>query len=185
MFCPGSRNLAKINSSASENTGPITFAADGTLFAFFFNGECKWCHSIFCRFVSGSKWWNQLAPPVTIHRKNLLPSCRYLSSSSEVMAFRWPLWSSVNTAGRTDQELSYSPRFQSSPVLHSALFQVFEQLCLQSHACHLERSHPPSFCSVEAVQGRPLRGSSWMLVFPSLKCFTHLRTLLVPMHTLQ
>ena len=39
--------------------------------------------------------------------------------------------------------------------------------------------------SVEAVRGRPLRGSSWMLVFPSLKCFTHLRTLLAPISTLK
>ena len=38
--------------------------------------------------------------------------------------------------------------------------------------------------SVEAVRGRPPRDSSWMLVFPSLKCFTYLRTLLAPMHTL-
>ena len=42
--------------SASQKTVPITFAADGTVFAFFFDGECKWHHSILCRFVSGSKW---------------------------------------------------------------------------------------------------------------------------------
>ena len=37
--------------------------------------------------------------------------------------------------------------------------------------------------SVEAAQGRPLWGWSWMLVFPSLKCFTHRVTQLAPMHT--
>ena len=37
--------------------------------------------------------------------------------------------------------------------------------------------------SVEAVRGRPLRGWSWKLVFPSLKYFTHHLTPLAPMHT--
>jgi len=35
MVCPRSRNSAKINPSASQKTVPITFAADGTVFAFF------------------------------------------------------------------------------------------------------------------------------------------------------
>jgi len=78
---------------------PITFAADGTVFAVLFDGKCKCCHSILCHFVSGSKWWNQLSLPVTVRSKKSLPSCRYLCSSSEVMAFRWPLWSSVNKCG--------------------------------------------------------------------------------------
>src|SRR5215468_1114266 len=42
MVCPGSRNSAKINPSASQMTMPITFAADGTVFALFLDGECKW-----------------------------------------------------------------------------------------------------------------------------------------------
>ena len=36
--------------------------------------------------------------------------------------------------------------------------------------------------SVEVVGGRPLRGSSCMLVFPSVKSFTHILTLPAPMH---
>ena len=57
------------------------------------------------------------------------------------------LWSI--TAGPNEHKLSYSPSFQSSPVLHCALFQVFGLLCPQSHACHLEWSHPLSPCCVQ------------------------------------
>ena len=39
------------------------------------------------------------------------------------------LWSI--TAGPNEHKLSYSPSFQSSPVLHCALFQVFGVLCPQ------------------------------------------------------
>src|SRR5215469_9786952 len=42
------------------------------------------------------------------------------------------------SAGPNEHKLSYSLSFQSSPVLHSALFQVFGLLCPQSHACRLE-----------------------------------------------
>jgi len=48
---PRFQNLAKINPSASQKTVPITFTADGTVFVFFFDGKCKWCHSILCHFI--------------------------------------------------------------------------------------------------------------------------------------
>jgi len=44
---------------------------------------------------------------------------------------------SVST-GPKEHKLSYSLSFQSSPVLHCALIQVFGLLCPQSHACRLE-----------------------------------------------
>ena len=118
-------------------------------FAFFFDGECIWRHSILCHFVSGSKWWNQLSSPVTIRSKKLSPSCRYLCSSSEVMAFRWLFGLRSISAGPNEHKLSYSLSFQSSPVLRCALIQVFGLLCPQSHACHLEWSHPLSPCCIQ------------------------------------
>ena len=42
------------------------------------------------------------------------------------------------SAGPIEHKLSYSLSFQSSPVLHCALFQVFRLLCPKSYACRLE-----------------------------------------------
>jgi len=42
------------------------------------------------------------------------------------------------SAGPNEHKLSYSLSFQSSPVLHCVLIQVFGLLCPQSHACRPE-----------------------------------------------
>ena len=74
--------------------------------------------------------------------------------------------------------------FQSSPELHCALFQVLLQFRPAPHLSYLMATSTLFLLgSVEAARGRPLWGWSWMLVLPSLKCFTHHLTLLAPMHT--
>ena len=104
------------------------------------------------------------------------------SGSSEVMAFRWPLWSSVNKRGTQRAQTFLYPKL--SIISCTALCPNPSVRAIVSTVTRLSSwmisSTLSLLRSVEAVRGRPLRGWSWMLVFPSLKRFTHLRTLLTP-----
>ena len=67
-------------------------------------------------------------------------------------------------------EFSDNLSFQSSPELHCVLFHVLLWFRPASRVSSLTISSTLFLLSsVEAVRGRPLRGWSWMLVFPSFK----------------
>jgi len=113
------------------------------------------------------------------------PSSRYLRSISEVMAFCWTLWSSVSKCSTQWAQIFRIPKL---PIISwTALCSIPSFVAIMSSVTRLSSLmiSSPLFLlgSVEAVQGRLLRGWSWMLVFPSLKCCTHRLTLLAPTHT--
>ena len=74
--------------------------------------------------------------------------------------------------GPNGHKLFNNLSFESFLALHHVLLQVLQRCHSQWHVC-----------SVEAVWGRPLRGSSWILLFPSLKCFIHRLKLVAPEQT--
>ncbi|KAJ9578308.1 hypothetical protein L9F63_005474, partial [Diploptera punctata] len=73
--------------------------------------------------------------------------------------------------------MSVQARSDETSFRHLSLYSS------KNHHLHFEISEEALSLlqSVEAERGRPLRGSSLILVFPSLKCFTHLLTLLASM----
>ena len=79
----------------SQKTVIMSFPVEGVILNFFFLGECGWCHSTDCFFISGSQWWAQVLSPVTIQDKRPPPQHQNAPTiqnrwlSSDVCAWSW------------------------------------------------------------------------------------------------